>query len=209
MGEPLTEADFLQPGTAQVAAGYVLYGSSTMLVYTTGTGVNGFTLDPAVGEFFLSHPSMTFPNAAPPTASTTPSRPRATAPPRPSSTAAAKRWTPSSEAGTLGRLWRTSTATSFTAASTSTPPRRTNRRASFGCCTNVHPGLDCRRGQAARPWTTTGASWTRCPSRSTNAAPYYVGTKHLVEGLMACRWAPADAFVTNGSATARDGESVP
>ena len=40
-------------------------------------------------------------------------------------------------------------------------------------------------------------------------SPYYVGTKHLVEGLMACRWAPADAFVTNGSATARDGESVP
>ena len=56
MGEPLTEADFLQPGTAQMAAGYVLYGSSTMLVYTTGTGVSGFTLDPAVGEFFLSIP---------------------------------------------------------------------------------------------------------------------------------------------------------
>jgi fructose-1,6-bisphosphatase I len=61
MGEPLTEEDFLQAGTSQIAAGYILYGSSTMLVYTTGTGVNGFTLDPAVGEFFLSHPSMTFP----------------------------------------------------------------------------------------------------------------------------------------------------
>lgn len=61
MGEALTDADFLQAGTSQVAAGYVLYGSSTMLVYTTGTGVNGFTLDPAVGEFFLSHPSMEFP----------------------------------------------------------------------------------------------------------------------------------------------------
>ena len=63
MGEPLTEADFLQAGTEQVVAGYIHYGSSTMLVYTTGNGVNGFTLDPAVGEFFLSHPKMTFPEA--------------------------------------------------------------------------------------------------------------------------------------------------
>jgi len=47
--------DFLQPGTDQVAAGYVLYGSSTMLVYTTGLGVTGFTYDPSIGEFFLSH----------------------------------------------------------------------------------------------------------------------------------------------------------
>lgn len=61
IGEPICEADFLQKGTEQVAAGYILYGSSTMLVYTTGTGVNGFTLDPAVGEFFLSHPQMQFP----------------------------------------------------------------------------------------------------------------------------------------------------
>lgn len=50
-----TLEDCLQPGTAQVAAGYVLYGSSTMLVYTTGQGVFGFTLDPSIGEFLLSH----------------------------------------------------------------------------------------------------------------------------------------------------------
>lgn len=61
MGEPLEGQDFLQAGTAQVAAGYVLYGSSTMLVYTTGHGVHGFTFDPGVGEFFLSHPDMVFP----------------------------------------------------------------------------------------------------------------------------------------------------
>lgn len=61
MGEPLSEQDFLQKGSEQVAAGYVLYGSSTMLVYSTGSGVNGFTLDPAVGEFFLSHKAMKFP----------------------------------------------------------------------------------------------------------------------------------------------------
>lgn len=53
--------DFLQPGTEQVAAGYVIYGSSTMMVYTTGKGVNGFTLDPSIGEFCLSHPDMKIP----------------------------------------------------------------------------------------------------------------------------------------------------
>lgn len=54
-GEKATTMDFLQPGSQQVAAGYVIYGSSTMLVYTTGNGVNGFTLDPSMGEFCLSH----------------------------------------------------------------------------------------------------------------------------------------------------------
>jgi len=56
-----TLADVLQKGTEQVAAGYVIYGSSTMLVYTTGKGVNGFTLDPSIGEFCLSHPNMRIP----------------------------------------------------------------------------------------------------------------------------------------------------
>jgi fructose-1,6-bisphosphatase I len=55
------ETDYLQKGTEQVAAGYVIYGSSTMLVYTTGKGVNGFTLDPSIGEFCLSHKDMTCP----------------------------------------------------------------------------------------------------------------------------------------------------
>jgi fructose-1,6-bisphosphatase I len=58
---PGTLSDFLQKGTEQVAAGYVTYGSSTMLVYTTGRGVNGFTLDPSIGEFCLSHPDMKIP----------------------------------------------------------------------------------------------------------------------------------------------------
>ncbi len=53
--------DILQKGTEQVAAGYIVYGSSTMLVYTTGCGVNGFTLDPSIGEFCLSHPQMMIP----------------------------------------------------------------------------------------------------------------------------------------------------
>ncbi|MEO0900221.1 MAG: class 1 fructose-bisphosphatase [Bacteroidota bacterium] len=58
----LTREDLLQKGSEQVAAGYILYGSSTMLVYTTGHGVNGFTLDPSIGEFLLSHPNMKFPD---------------------------------------------------------------------------------------------------------------------------------------------------
>ncbi len=59
--EHVTVEDFLKQGTKQVAAGYFLYGSSTMLVYTTGNGVNGFTLDPSVGEFLLSHPNIKVP----------------------------------------------------------------------------------------------------------------------------------------------------
>ena len=62
-GTPVTLEDFLQPGNKQVAAGYVVYGTSTMLVYTTGNGVNGFTLNPAIGTYYLSHPNMKFPEA--------------------------------------------------------------------------------------------------------------------------------------------------
>ena len=62
--KPGEEADCLQPGHKQVCAGYVVYGSSTMLVYTTGKGVHGFTLDPSFGEFVLSHPNMRIPEKA-------------------------------------------------------------------------------------------------------------------------------------------------
>ena len=58
---PGTVRDCLQAGDRQVAAGYVLYGSSTMLVYTTGDGVHGFTFEPSIGEFLLSHPNITTP----------------------------------------------------------------------------------------------------------------------------------------------------
>src|SRR6185369_8126064 len=61
VGQPITEQDILQRGDEQVAAGYILYGSSTMLVYTTGHGVNGFTYEPTLGEYFLSHPDMKMP----------------------------------------------------------------------------------------------------------------------------------------------------
>lgn len=61
VGGPVQEEDVLQKGTAQVGAGYILFSSSTMLVYTTGHGVNGFTYEPSLGEFFLSHQDMTVP----------------------------------------------------------------------------------------------------------------------------------------------------
>jgi fructose-1,6-bisphosphatase I len=61
IGQPATEADFLQAGIRQIAAGYVIYGSSTILVYATRRGVNGFTLDPSIGEWTLSHPDIKCP----------------------------------------------------------------------------------------------------------------------------------------------------
>lgn len=61
IGSPITLEDFMQPGNQQVAAGYVVYGSSTMLVYTTGNGVNGFTYDPSLGLFCLSHENLQIP----------------------------------------------------------------------------------------------------------------------------------------------------
>ncbi|MBK6909557.1 MAG: class 1 fructose-bisphosphatase [bacterium] len=60
-GTPGTVEDLLQPGRELVVAGYIVYGSSTMMVYTTGHGVNGFTLEPSIGEFLLSHPDMRIP----------------------------------------------------------------------------------------------------------------------------------------------------
>ncbi len=60
-GTPVTLDDFLQKGNQQVAAGYIVYGTSTMIVYSTGHGVNGFTLNPAIGTYYLSHPNMKFP----------------------------------------------------------------------------------------------------------------------------------------------------
>lgn len=61
VGQPIQDKDILQTGAEQVAAGYILYGSSTMLVYTTGHGVNGFTYESTLGEYVLSHPDMTIP----------------------------------------------------------------------------------------------------------------------------------------------------
>jgi fructose-1,6-bisphosphatase I len=61
VGTPVKKEDFLQKGNQQVAAGYVAYGTSTMLVYTSGHGVNGFTMNPVIGSFHLTHPNIKFP----------------------------------------------------------------------------------------------------------------------------------------------------
>ena len=63
-GDDATTGDFLQPGTRQVCAGYAIYGPSTMLVITVGTGVHGFTLEPQLGEFILTHPGLKIPESA-------------------------------------------------------------------------------------------------------------------------------------------------
>ncbi len=60
-GQPVQLEDFLQPGHRQIAAGYIIYGSSTMMVYTTGNGVHGFTFDPSIGVYYLSHENMRIP----------------------------------------------------------------------------------------------------------------------------------------------------
>src|SRR4029077_254909 len=60
-GSPAALEDFLQPGNRQIAAGYIIYGSSTIFVYATRLGVNGFTLDPSIGEYSLSHPDIKCP----------------------------------------------------------------------------------------------------------------------------------------------------
>jgi len=59
--KPVSKSDFLQPGTNQISSGYIIYGSSTMFVYTVGKGVHGFTLDPSKNDFFLSHPNISTP----------------------------------------------------------------------------------------------------------------------------------------------------
>ncbi len=61
IGDSVTDEDLLQKGADQVASGYIIYGSSTMFIYSSGNGVHGFTLDPALGEFFLSHPDLKIP----------------------------------------------------------------------------------------------------------------------------------------------------
>jgi fructose-1,6-bisphosphatase I len=65
VGAHATMEDFLQKGRDQVCAGYIIYGSSTMMVYTTGFGVHGFTLDPSIGEFLLSHEDIRIPSRGP------------------------------------------------------------------------------------------------------------------------------------------------
>jgi fructose-1,6-bisphosphatase I/sedoheptulose-1,7-bisphosphatase len=112
-GRDVVEADFLQPGAAQVAAGYAIYGPTTMLVLSVGNGVAGFTLDPNLGEFVLTHPEIRVPEHTQEFAINT-SNSRFWEPP-------VKRYVDECLAGRRGRVARTSTC----AGSPAWWPRRT------------------------------------------------------------------------------------
>ena len=126
-------ADCLQKGRQVVAAGYLLYGTSTMLVYSTGRGVNGFTLDPSVGEFLLSHPPCAFRNRPNITASTraTKNTGARACRPIPPGCRGKRRARPACRGGTSVHWWRISTAIYWPEACSpirpiaATPPKRT------------------------------------------------------------------------------------
>ena len=209
MGEPLTEADFLQPGTAQVAAGYVLYGSSTMLVYTTGTGVNGFTLDPAVGEFFLSHPAMAFPEQG-------------------STYSINDAVKAKSDAATQGFIdgCREGVDAHFRGRYIGSLVADFHRNLIHGGIYLYPSTTDKPMGKLRLLYECAPLAWLaeeaggkavddhgrildKVPSSLHERSPYYVGTRHLVAALEACRRAPADAFVAHGPQGAETRESVP
>src|SRR5216117_4021025 len=146
--------DCLQVGRKQIAAGYILYGSSTMLVYTTGQGVHGFTLDPTIGEFLLSHPNI----RTPPVGryySVNESNWNRWTPPVQRVVAAFKNGRARSNRktrATSGPWWPISIAISSPAASSSIRPRRTIPRASCDCCTKQRRSrLSWSRRGAGRP----------------------------------------------------------
>jgi len=209
MGEPLIDADFLQPGTAQVAAGYVLYGSSTMLVYTTGTGVNGFTLDPAVGEFFLSHPSMTFPERG----TTYSINDAVKAKSSPATQAFIDGCREAVDAQFRGRYIGSLVADFhrnlihggiYLYPSTTDKPDG-KLRLLYECA----PLAWIAEEAGGKAVDDRGRILDLVPTSLHERSPYYVGTRHLVEALEACRIAPVDAFVTKATQPTKDAHIVP
>ena len=209
MGEPLTEEDFLQPGTAQIAAGYVLYGSSTMLVYTTGTGVNGFTLDPAVGEFFLSHPGMTFPERG----TTYSINDAVKAKSGQATQAFIDGCREAVDAGFRGR-YIGSLVADF------------HRNLIHGGIYLYPSTSDKTEGKLRLLYECSPLAWIaeeaggkavddrgrildKVPKSLHERSPYYVGIRHLVEALEACRHAPANALDTKAPSASQDAQPVP
>ena len=190
MGEPLTEADFLQPGTKQIAAGYVLYGSSTMLVYTTGSGVNGFTLDPAVGEFFLSHPSMIFPDKG----TTYSINDAVKAKSGPATQAFIDGCREAVDAGFRGRYIGSLVADFhrnlihggiYLYPSTTDKPHG-KLRLLYECS----PLAWIAEEAGGKALDNQGRILDKVPASLHERSPYYVGTRHLVEALESCRLTP-------------------
>jgi len=208
MGEPLSEADFLQPGTAQVAAGYILYGSSTMLLCTTGSGVNGFTLDPAVGEFFLSHPAMTFPNRG----NTYSINDAVKAKSNSATQAFVDGCREAVDAGFRGRYIGSLVADFhrnlihggiYLYPSTTDKPQG-KLRLLYECA----PLAWIAEQAGGLAVDDSGRIMDKVPESLHDRSPYYVGIRHLVEGLQACRLAPEDTFVANDPAAASGGEHL-
>ena len=153
-GDDPALADCLQPGDKQVAAGYVIYGSSTMLVYTTGQGVHGFTLDPEVGEFFLSHPNIRIPERGK-IYSINEGNEAHVGRARARLGAVAEDARQGRAAGrtaraTSARWWPTFTARCSRAACSRTRPTRRTRTASCGCCTRPRRWRSLARGRGRR-----------------------------------------------------------
>ncbi len=201
MGEPLTEKDFLQPGTSQVAAGYVLYGSSTMLVYTTGTGVNGFTLDPAVGEFFLSHPSMAFPSKGSTYSINDAVKARSDRPTQDFIDGCRD----AADAGFRGR-YIGSLVADF------------HRNLLHGGIYLYPSTIDQPQGKLRLLYECAPLAWIaeeaggkavdnsvrimdKQPQSLHERSPFYIGNRHLVEALEACRWPRRDGHERNAFAT--------
>ena len=186
MGESLSDQDFLQRGTEQVVAGYILYGSSTMLVYTTGSGVNGFTLDPAVGEFFLSHAKMQFLKLEASIQSMMRCSARRIKRQRALSPVAVKHPKWGSKAA-ISEVWcQTFTAISSKAVSISTPVLRAILTANYGSVTSVLRWHFWRWKQVVRQKMTSGQSSPNSQPHCTSARHFTWAASHLIQGLRSC-----------------------
>ena len=160
-GEPAEIADALRPGTDLIAAGYVVYGSGTVLVLASEAGVHGFTLDPVIGEFFLSHPDIRVPDGDIYSCNE----------------AYAPKWSPAIQAFLAGSRLAISgrwslifTGTFSRAACSCTRRPRKSRRASYACCMRVFRWPTSSNGPAGRPPMAAGASSTS-PRKSCISAP--------------------------------------
>ncbi len=189
-GAVTSEADLLsRVSQEQVVAGYFLYGPSTMLVYTEGRTVHGFTLDPGIGEFLLSHPEIRIPPTGRTTARTrgrsgTGRRARAVS--SSGRARATRRRAGRTRRAIPARSCRTSTASSSRAGSTSIRRRRRTRRERSASCTRPPLSRSSRRRRAAPRATARRRILAISPAANHERTPIYLGSKGDVERLDAC-----------------------
>jgi fructose-1,6-bisphosphatase I len=191
LGEPLVDHDFLQPGSHQVAAGYILYGSSTMLVYTTGTGVNGFTLDPAVGEFFLSHPSMSFPERGATYSINDALLARATAPTQTFIAGCREASEPPFRARYIGSLVSDFHRNLIHGGIYLYPSLEGKPEGKLRLLYECAPLAFIAEQAGGLAEDDTGRILDRVPTNLHERVPFYVGSRHLMHALNACRQAGA------------------